>query len=590
MPRRQGRRQAQAASTSSSSSSPPPSQSAAKRLQVVAAAAAAAAAAAFEGQAAARRRGGGGDDEADDDDDESVPATRGEGGTPSNNEQGNAGGAGEDRESLNLWLLQRSSQRSSNKSSSTTPPSGNTTAEGGYSRLNSTLRSILFHPVGFPLVRFFNDDPNRSRYSDDATQDASGGAGGGGGGDGDGGSNFDGVLREGYAEYQKQVTKFLEEKRRGPKGATTKPSEEEETHGEQKRQDPKCATAKPSEETLTRILHKLISNRLPATLKAFHQHGLQYDPTKRSQARTDILIRRDDDQDKRGMVLLLEAAWGGGDGDTELWWKKVDQNAQYLDLFQFPRNKEAEGAQFSGPLLFAVLTMDKERAKLDDPSRESAQLGVFLCVPRPPLPAKAAKAVDAAARAVDAAATDAATTDDGLLPGPLPGYRAALLWRDTFTTLADASKGMGKTLRATVALAHMLTDPDRHFFKGFVFLGPNCCRLGDKVRSRGEFAAPALGSATPGYSPRTLSPPLALPRSFAPTTAASGPHSAAPTSTGIRTSRQAPRFCAGSWTSTLLESCRPETNGWPSNCGIVVPGSTTRGSGGGCGSSAASCL
>ena len=154
----------------------------------------------------------------------------------------------------------------------------------------------------------------------------------------------------------------------------------------------------------------------------------------------------------------------------------MDQNAQYLDLFQHPMNRDGKGAQFSGPLLFAVLTMDKEKAKLDEPSRESAQLGVFLCAPRRPL-------------------------NDG----PLPGYRAALLWRDTFTTLADTSKGMGKTLRATVALAEMLRDPPRRVFKGFEFLGPNCCRLGDKVRcSGGELIDPALCSATPAAdSPRS---------------------------------------------------------------------------------------
>jgi hypothetical protein len=162
------------------------------------------------------------------------------------------------------------------------------------------------------------------------------------------------------------------------------------------------------------------------------------------------VIRRDDDQDKRGMGLLLEAAWGGGDGDAdaELWWKKADQNAQFLDLLQDPANEKAEGAQFSGPLLFAVLIVDKERAKLDDPSRESAQLGVFLCAPRrPPLPAKAA------AKAVVAADN-----------GPLPGYRAALLWRDTFTTLAGASRGMGnQNLFPPARFAQVLRAYDSRF-------------------------------------------------------------------------------------------------------------------------------
>jgi hypothetical protein len=381
--------------------------------------------------------------------DESDPDTRREVTTRSI-DQDDTGSVGEDRE------IRMDAQPSSIKSSSSTPPSGNATAEGGFSRLNHSLRSVLFHPAGLPLFRLLNDDPSLNRYSDDAgaTQQVASVEGGGG-------SNFDGVLHGGYEAYQTEANDYLERKRK----------------------DPKCASTKPSEETLTRILHRLISSQLPAMLKAFHQHGLKYDPTKRSQARTDILIRRDDDQDKRGMVLLLEAAWGGGDGDTELWWKKVDQNAQYLDLFLHPMNRDERGAQFSGPLLFAVLTMDKEKAKLDEPSRESAQLGVFLCAPRRPL-------------------------NDG----PLPGYRAALLWRDTFTTLADTSKGVGKTLRATVALAEMLRDPARRVFKGFEFLGPNCCRLGDKVRcSGGELIDLSLVRQRPGTHPEFIPRPLALP-------------------------------------------------------------------------------
>jgi hypothetical protein len=362
------------------------------------------------------------------------------------NDEHDAGGAGEDRVSQTLSSRpspRRSSQRSSNKSSSSsTPPSRNATAEGGYGRLNSSLRSVLFHPTGLPLVRFFNDDPALNVYSDDSAQysiDSGGGC-----------SKFDKVLKDGYADYQNEAIKYLEKKR----------------------ENPNLPIPKPSEETLTGILHKGISSELPSTLKACHQHRLTYDPDFESKARTDLLIRRHDDGDKRGIALLLEVAWGGA--DTELWWKKADQNAQYLELFQHPANEDVE-AQFSGPLLFAVLTMDKEKAKLDDPSRQSAQLGVFLCAPRKPVQ------------------IDTDDTDDA--EEPPAGYRAALLWRDTFTTLEDASKGMGKTLRATVALAQMLTDPGRLVFKGFEFLGPNCCRIGDKVRA-GPVHRPVLCSAS----------------------------------------------------------------------------------------------
>jgi hypothetical protein len=314
------------------------------------------------------------------------------------------------------------------------------TADGGYTRLSSSLRSVLFHPTALPLVRFFNHDENdKNDDADDAETAAhivyskdcfarfpSECSVGGGGGSS---TRFDKVLQEGYAAYQ---------------------SEEHEPGKRTEQKD------RPSDEALADILREGISRELPCTLHARRGHRLRSSPGSASDdARTGLLIRRHDDHDHRGIVLLMEVGWGGA--DTELWWKMADQNAQYLELFQYPVNRSSE-ATFSGPLLLAVLTMDQEKAMLDDPSRESAKLGVFLCAPRPPLPAVEAD-------------------EDG----PLPGYRAALLWRDTFTTLSGASMGMGKTLRATVALAQMLTDPGRRAFSGFASLGPNCCRIGNKV-------------------------------------------------------------------------------------------------------------
>jgi hypothetical protein len=312
------------------------------------------------------------------------------------------------------------------------------TADGGYARLNSSLRSVLFHPTGGPLVRFFNHDDQddndagaetsaRNAYSKDcfARFPSECGVGGGGGSS----TRFDKVIEEGYAACQTKAHEHLER--------TTKKD-------------------RRSEDALADILREGISRELPCTLQARRGHRLRSSPgSALDEARTGLLIRRNDDHDRRGIVLLMEVGWGGA--DTELWWKMADQNAQYLELFQYPVNRSSD-ATFSGPLLLAVLTMDQDKAMLDDPSRQSAKLGVFLCAPRPPLPAVEAE-------------------EDG----PLPGYRAALLWRDTFKTSSGASKGMGKALRATVALAQMLTDPHRRAFSGFLSLGPNCCRIGDKV-------------------------------------------------------------------------------------------------------------
>jgi hypothetical protein len=130
---------------------------------------------------------------------------------------------------------------------------------------------------------------------------------------------------------------------------------------------------------------------------------------------------------------------------------KADQNVSYLKDFLKDMNKESD-AKFSGPALFAVLTI-RTVSGLVDASFRSAHLGVFLCVP--------------------ATGSSSTCTD----------FRMALIWRDVFHTLPDASKGMGMTLRAASALAGIVADPESVDYASFRYLGPNCCRMNDKVRT-----------------------------------------------------------------------------------------------------------
>jgi hypothetical protein len=310
-------------------------------------------------------------------------------------------------------------------SSSVSPssPSKNANAEVGYSRVNYRLRSVLFHPLGLPLVSFFDDDPALREYVRESFPQVhkllpykS--------------NKFDGVLRKSYQGFAKRVKEYDQAEKK-------------------KKRSGKPKLTKPSEESLTKATHEQIESKLEKSLEAKHQHSMYYHVSTKSKARTDILIKRNDDSDSTAIVLLLEVALG----KKPEWWLKADQNVSYLKNFLKDMNKDSK-AKFTGPVLFAVLTMRTTNG-LDDVTFRSAHLGVFLCAP----------------------ATVSTTC---------PDFRMALIWREMFNSLPDASKGMGKTLRAASALARIMANQDSMGFQTFQYLGPNCCRIKDKVRKAAE--------------------------------------------------------------------------------------------------------
>jgi hypothetical protein len=357
--------------------------------------------------------------------DDNIGESRGCDDPPKNEESSGGGGSSSSSSASSDWFKR------------------NASPEGGFGRVNHRLRSVLFHPLGLPLVGFFlrddeeaddnndqdNDDPaalckQRVRkllpHVDEAfirwsRSDA-----------------MDEVLRESYEEYRGAVDTC-------------------------KRQNPKVA-APPTQEDLTRICHRRISTRLKhASLVALHRHSVDCSARARSNAVADLLILRDDERgnssssssnSKKAIVLLLDVALDVVDPD---WWSNADQAVQFLQALLDPMN-EASGAQFSGPALLAVLSI-KTANGLDDVSLQSAHLGVFLCVP----------------------ATGSR---------PCPDFRMALVWREMFSSLDNASKGMGKTLRAASALADVMANPGGMGVDMFQYLGPNCCRINDKVRIR----------------------------------------------------------------------------------------------------------
>jgi hypothetical protein len=183
-------------------------------------------------------------------------------------------------------------------------------------------------------------------------------------------------------------------------------------------------------------------------VEAAHQHGLR---DGREQYYADLVLRRKaTETEKKPLLLLLEV------GVNCDWWKKADQNVGYIRRF-LSAGVDASTV-FEKAVLFAVLTINIDNQKrsvpkFKDPVFRSACFGVFVCT-----------------RAVAPSASDGKDS-----------FRMSLLWRQESDSLVVTSKAIGKTLRAACLLPDLLDEVDRQGYE-FEYLGPSCCRRGNRVR------------------------------------------------------------------------------------------------------------
>ena len=187
-------------------------------------------------------------------------------------------------------------------------------------------------------------------------------------------------------------------------------------------------TENPGEPDLTAALSTRMGEAMKASnLEALHQYLVSRPPGK-----IDVLVRRvaHDKSSSTAPVLLIEVGL-----QNEDWWKKVDQGITYLQAL-------TKVARFTEPMLFTVVTLAKTNRE-----SMSARLGVFLCTQRKP-------------------------------ESPSDDFRVALLWRTETKDLQELSKAFGRMLRATCLLPKWKDTA----CENYQYLGPNCCRIGDKVR------------------------------------------------------------------------------------------------------------
>jgi hypothetical protein len=197
-------------------------------------------------------------------------------------------------------------------------------------------------------------------------------------------------------------------------------------------------TENPGEPALTAALSTRMGEAMKASnLEALHQYVVPRPPGK-----IDVLVRRvaHDKSNSTAPVLLIEVGLHNED-----WWKKVDQGITYVQALtkvDDDDDEKEDKARFTEPMLFTIFTIEKKNREL-----MSARLGVFLCTRRKPT-------------------------------SPSDDFRVALLWRTDTKDLHEMSKAFGRMMRATCLLPKWKDTA----CENYEYLGPNCCRVGDKVR------------------------------------------------------------------------------------------------------------
>jgi len=207
--------------------------------------------------------------------------------------------------------------------------------------VDERFRSVLYHPLGLPLVCMLN------------------------------GKN------PGSLSYLARESKFHND------GSNTKPSTEFDSmlsHAVQEWVEKSPTKKKRTKAQLTQLLSDKIQNECSKTgfytdTKVAVDDGNipAFIPANRSKPQIDILLTPSPDG-KDSKVSSTPFAVIGVGCKNAYWWKKVDQNIKFLS--RMGDHQPDTRLRFKEPLLCAVLTIEDEEEKLIQ-----VKLGAFLCSP-----------------------------------------------------------------------------------------------------------------------------------------------------------------------------------------------------------------
>lgn len=370
-----------------------------------------------------------------------------------------------------------STKRKFSQHSGCSAPSRNKTRSGGYDALNCCLRSVLYHPVGLPLVCYLNGVHGSGKRIHGEEQVAKASVATEGGAEAIG-ANSIGASAAGDADpvrdhistlfseevsqlvFNRSSTEFNDVFESTYKSWKNDSVTDEKQSTEQIEVAPAIVDGskvkdKRNEHSFTRTLHSAIEKELEdsaikkeleskesvvskKSIVAKHQYPVVHNPlTPKNLSWIDLLLchsERHEGRDEESIVLIAEF------GINCDWWEKADQNTQYVYALRYEK-------QLSKPTLFAVVTFTTDAEK----EFGSARLGVFLCLPVQNSKGQAS-------------------------------YRMALLWRTAPRTLQDTSSDFGRTIRAAILLPTLLRSISDFSVRPVHSLGPNCCQIGNEVR------------------------------------------------------------------------------------------------------------
>jgi hypothetical protein len=303
--------------------------------------------------------------------------------------------------------------------------------ESGYNSISKRLRSVLMSPISVALFDFLHDLQGKEHSDINALFGA-----------------FVGILapeprirnskhskifKTCYAQWQRLLT---------PKKSSS-PSPSKKTK----------VAATPNEKTLTKMLAKDLNEKLlvGTGLHAEYEFPVDFQReivpgANQKPAFIDILVYAGNNVVKNAAdaVLLLEVGFSKPNNDVNDWWTKADQGVHNMECLENAKKKVFT----KNSMMCAILTIDKEESNLDF---KSAKLGIFLC---------------------QRVAANATTT-------PGLDFRMSLLWHKHCPTLEELSKDFGRLAQAACALPKLNTTISPTCT--YEYLGPNCCRVGDRV-------------------------------------------------------------------------------------------------------------
>jgi hypothetical protein len=167
---------------------------------------------------------------------------------------------------------------------------------------------------------------------------------------------------------------------------------------------------------------------------------------------------------------------------NDIWWTKQDQILKYLQMLQV---KNDERIQIGQPILISVITINAKESKVTDREVEAWSKKDSQLSDDDKISTLIKNLEDVAAKRKSEKKDESFVARFGVflcIPKTNNEFRIALLWRHDTKTLLNASSQFGKILYAVQLCAYLRQSCIlKDITTQYKYLGPNCCKIGKRV-------------------------------------------------------------------------------------------------------------